>query len=85
MNKLRRSTPERGGEGLREILSHRHGRVFVLVLFLAVVGLFAMTPFFHNPITLWGWVSLPFASGIVFLAVWLIAYLIYFFKYWPFR
>jgi hypothetical protein len=70
---------------MREIFSHGAGRIFLLVLLLAVVGLIAATTFFSSPMTIFGWMSLPFVSGIVFLVIWLLAYFIYFFKYWPFR
>jgi hypothetical protein len=55
------------------------------VFFLAIVGLFAVTPLFSRPVIIMGWISLPFAAGIIFLLIWLCAYLVYFFKYWPFR
>jgi hypothetical protein len=70
---------------LREVFSHRAGRIFLLVLFLAVVALLAVTPLFSRPVVIVGWIPLPFAAGIIFLLVWLCAYLIYFLKYWPFR
>ena len=70
---------------MREIFGHWPGRIFLLVLLLAVVGLLAVTPLFSRPVIIMGWISLPFAAGIVFLLVWLCAYLIYYFKYWPFR
>ena len=70
---------------LREVFAHRAGRIFLLVLLLSVVGLFAVTPLFSRPVIIMGWISLPFAAGILFLLIWLCAYLIYFLKYWPFR
>ncbi|NVM22598.1 MAG: hypothetical protein HWN68_12570 [Desulfobacterales bacterium] len=70
---------------MREIFAHRAGRIFLCVLLLSVVGLLAVTPLFSRPVIIMGWISLPFASGIIFLLVWLFAYLIYYFKYWPFR
>jgi hypothetical protein len=70
---------------MREVFSHRAGRFFLVVLVLTVLGLFAVTPLFSKPIMIMGWISLPFAAGIVFIVIWLCAYLIYFFRYWPFR
>ena len=70
---------------LREVFAHRAGRIFLFVLLLSVVGLFAVTPLFSRPVIIMGWISLPFAAGIIFLLIWLCAYLIYFLKYWPFR
>jgi hypothetical protein len=70
---------------VREIIGHWPGRIFLFVLFLAAVGLLAITPLFARAVIIMGWISLPFAAGIIFLFIWLCAYLIYFFKYWPFR
>ncbi|NVL89496.1 MAG: hypothetical protein HWN69_00680 [Desulfobacterales bacterium] len=70
---------------MREIFGHWPGRIFLFVLFLSVVGLFAVTPLFSRPVIIMGWITLPFAVGIIFLLVWLCAYLVYYFKYWPFR
>jgi len=70
---------------MREIFSHGPGRIFLLILALTVLGLFAITPLFSRPIIIMGWMSLPFAAGIGFVLIWLCAYFVYFFKYWPFR
>ena len=70
---------------MREVFAHWPGRIFLLVLLLSVVGLFLVTPLLSKPVIIMGWITLPFAAGIIFLLVWLCAYLIYYFKYWPFR
>nr|HID60198.1 hypothetical protein [Desulfobacterales bacterium] len=70
---------------MREIMNHRPGKIFLLVLLLATLSLLATTPFLTIPVVLVGWITLPFAAGIAFILVWLMAYLIYFFRYWPFR
>ncbi len=70
---------------MREVFGHWPGRIFLLVLLLSVVGLFFVTPLFSKPVIIMGWITLPFAAGVVFILVWLCAYLVYYFKYWPFR
>lgn len=70
---------------MREILRHTPGKIFVGVLFLSVVGMLFVTRYFTQKILVGGWITLPLFAGLVMVAVWLIAYLIYFFKYWPYR
>ncbi len=70
---------------MREVFGHWPGRIFLLVLLLSVVGLFFVTSLFSKPVIIMGWITLPFAAGVVFILVWLCAYLVYYFKYWPFR
>ncbi len=70
---------------MREILKHTPGRIFLIVLFLSVVGMLFVTRYFSSNILVFGWMTLPLAAGLVFIFVWLVAYLIYFFKYWPYR
>ena len=70
---------------MREIARHTAGRVFLAVLLLSVVGMLYVPKFFGELHLYFGWMTLPFLSGLVFLAVWLVAYLIYFFGFWPFR
>jgi hypothetical protein len=70
---------------MREIFGHTPGKVFLLVLLASVIVMFYVPKFFFAPHLLFGFLPLPFVAGVVFLSVWLIAYLIYFFKYWPFR
>ncbi len=70
---------------MREMLKHNAGRVFLSVLFLSIVGMLFVTRFFTHKIVVFGWITLPLFSGLIFVAVWLVAYLIYFFKFWPYR
>ncbi|RLB04297.1 MAG: hypothetical protein DRG50_09090 [Deltaproteobacteria bacterium] len=70
---------------MREILKHNPGRVFLIVLLLSLMGVLWVPRYFFKPYTLWGWMTFPFLAGAVFILVWLIAYLIYFFRYWPFK
>jgi hypothetical protein len=70
---------------MREIARHGIGRVFLAVLALSVIAMLAAPALFGQPRLYCGWMPLPFAIGVVFLLVWLVAYLVYFFGYWPFR
>ena len=77
---------------MREILEHKPGKIYLIVLVLSIVVLlvvigagFMTTPEGAEPVLIFGWITLPLAAGIVFVLVWLIAYLVYFFKYWPYR
>jgi len=70
---------------VREMFKHNAGRVFVGVLFLSIVGMLFVPRFFSQNILIFGWMTLPLFSGLIFVAVWLAAYLIYFFKFWPYR
>jgi hypothetical protein len=38
-----------------------------------------------EPIIVFGWMTMPLVVGILFVVFWLIAYLIYFFFFWPYR
>jgi hypothetical protein len=70
---------------VREMLKHNAGRVFVIVLFLSIVGMLFVTRYFTSKVVVFGWITLPLFSGIIFVLVWLVAYLVYFFKFWPYR
>ncbi len=77
---------------MREMMAHTAGRVFVAVLALSVIGVIAAiaagaleAPAEGSPAVWFGWVTAPLALGIVFVLVWLVAYLVYFTRFWPFR
>lgn len=70
---------------MREIFRHRPGRIFLIVLLISIIGILWIPKYFFEPYIFFGWMPLPFLAGIIFALVWLVAYLIYFFKYWPFR
>ncbi|TVR05574.1 MAG: hypothetical protein EA403_02275 [Spirochaetaceae bacterium] len=77
---------------MREILAHTPGKIYLLILLLSIVimavavGMGALdTPADGVPILVFGWMTMPLAMGVVFVIVWLIAYLIYFLKFWPYR
>ncbi len=70
---------------MREIINHTPGRVFLLILVLSLLGLIYVIRYFGKPVLVFGWITLPYLAGIVFVVIWCIAYLIYFFKFWPYR
>jgi hypothetical protein len=78
---------QREAEALREMWGHRAGRVFLAVLALSILGMFAAIGFglMERSVLVFGWVTMPLLAGAVFIGIWLIAYLVYFFRYWPYR
>ena len=77
---------------MREILAHTPGKIYLLVLLLSVVIMAVVvgmgvldTPADGVPILVFGWMTMPLVVGVVFVIVWLIAYLVYFLKFWPYR
>lgn len=70
---------------MRELIRHKAGRIYLVVLFLTIIGMLYIVRYFNLKILVFGILPLPFFAGICFLIIWTIAYLIYFFKYWPYR
>ncbi len=69
------------------MFSHRPGRVFLAVLGLSIAGMLAAIAggVMERTVLVLGWITMPLLAGILFVLVWLIAYLVYFFRYWPYR
>ena len=72
---------------MREIWQHTPGRIYLLVLLASIIGVLAVIAvgLLERKILLFGFVTMPLLVGAVFVIVWLIAYLIYFFRFWPYR
>lgn len=72
---------------MREMWSHGAGRIFLAVLSLSIIGMFAVigAGLLERTVLVFGWVTMPLLVGAVFIGIWLIAYLIYFFRCWPYR
>jgi len=72
---------------MREIAGHWPGRIFLLVLALSIIimGVLVAAGFTEMQVLLFGWMTMPLVLGSAFVIIWLIAYLIYFFKFWPYR
>ncbi|MFW5828359.1 MAG: hypothetical protein ACOCU4_09705 [Alkalispirochaeta sp.] len=77
---------------MKEIARHTAGKVYLLLLVLSVVGFIVFmalggTDAAENgePIILFGWMTMPLFSGVVFIVFWLVTYLVYFNFFWPYR
>jgi hypothetical protein len=77
---------------MKEIARHTAGKVYLLLLVLSVVGFIAFmalggtdAPESGEPIVLFGWMTMPLVSGVVFILFWLVTYLVYFNFFWPYR
>jgi hypothetical protein len=77
---------------MKEIARHTAGRVYLVLLLLSIVGFIAFlalggtdAPCDGPPLVLFGWMTMPLVSGVVFVLFWLVSYLIYFFFFWPYR
>ena len=51
---------------------------------VAVIGVVA-AGVLENTVVLFGWMTFPLVLGAAYIIVWLIAYLVYFFRFWPYR
>ncbi|TVR68621.1 MAG: hypothetical protein EA427_09940 [Spirochaetaceae bacterium] len=77
---------------MREIMGHTPGKIYLFILLVSIVALAAAaftgvmdTPEGAAPTLVLGWMTMPLVLGFAFVAVWLVAYLVYFFFFWPYR
>lgn len=77
---------------MKEIARHRAGRIYLFLLVLSVVGYIAFLVVGGTdagpdgePFIIFGWMTMPLFSGVLFVLFWLISYLIYYFRFWPYR
>lgn len=72
---------------MREVASHWPGRIFLLVLALSTIAVIYLVAsgFLEQQVVVAGWITLPLLVGAVYVVVWLLAYLVYFFGFWPYR
>jgi hypothetical protein len=77
---------------MKEMTRHTAGRIYLLALVLSVVGFIVLlalgvtdAPEEGEPIVLLGWMTMPLVIGVSFVLFWLVAYMIYFFFFWPYR
>ncbi|MFW5695162.1 MAG: hypothetical protein ACOCYB_08330 [Alkalispirochaeta sp.] len=77
---------------MKEIARHTAGKIYLLLLVLSVIGFIAFMAMggtdaseSGEPIVLFGWMTMPLVSGVVFILFWLITYLVYFNFFWPYR
>jgi len=78
--------------GMREIIRHKAGRIYLIALLLSIIGFIVFlalggtaVPENGSPILVFGWMTMPLFAGILFVVFWLVTYIIYFFFFWPYR
>ena len=77
---------------MKEMARHAAGRIFLIALLVSIIGFIVFLALggtdasgTGEPIVLFGWMTMHLFSGIIFVLFWLIAYVIYFFFFWPYR
>lgn len=77
---------------MREMMRHRPGRIYLLLLLLSVIGYIVFIAMGGmevgadgEPFIAFGWMTMTLFSGVVFTIFWLVAYIVYFFFFWPYR
>jgi hypothetical protein len=77
---------------MKEMTRHAAGRIYLIALLLSVVVFIAAlimgvtdAPADGEPVVLFGWMTMPLVIGVLFVIFWLVAYIIYFFFFWPYR
>lgn len=70
---------------MREVFQHWPGRLLLAFLALCTTALLGAAWTFERGIVVLGWMPLPFALGIAFTALALVASGVYLFRYWPYR
>jgi hypothetical protein len=77
---------------MKEMTRHTAGRIYLILLLLSVIGYIAFlavggteAPEGADPIVVFGWMTMPLISGMLFVVFWLVAYIVYFFFFWPYR
>jgi hypothetical protein len=77
---------------MKEMMRHGPGRIYLIALLLSVVVFIAVLFMGVAELTsageaviLFGWMTMPLVVGVLFVIFWLVAYLIYFFFFWPYR
>ena len=77
---------------MKEMARHAAGRIFLIALLLSIIGFIVFLVLggtgasqTGEPIVVFGWMTMPLVAGVLFVFFWLVAYVIYFFFYWPYR
>ena len=71
---------------MREIWSHRPGQIFLAVVLGSwLLAHTAVQYLFESDTMLFGWMTSPIIVGVALMLLWLVAFWIYVFKYWPYR
>jgi hypothetical protein len=77
---------------MKEMTRHTAGRIYLISLLLSIIGYIVFLVIGGTtagadgvPILIFGWMTMPLFSGIIFITFWLVTYIIYFFFFWPYR
>jgi hypothetical protein len=77
---------------MKEMMRHGPGRIYLIALLLSIVGFIVLLALgvtelseSGEPVIIFGWMTMPLFIGVMFVVFWLVAYLIYFFFFWPYR
>lgn len=77
---------------MNEMTRHAAGRIYLIALLISIIGFIVFlvmggtdTPEGAEPILVFGWMTMPLVAGVLFVVFWLVAYIIYFFFFWPYR
>lgn len=77
---------------MKEMMRHNPGRIYLIALLLSIVVFIALLVMgvtdaneAGEPVVVFGWMTMPLFVGVLFVLFWLVAYLIYFFVFWPYR
>ncbi len=77
---------------MKEMMRHGPGRIYLIALLLSIVGFIVLLALgvtelseSGEPVIIFGWMTMPLFIGVLFVVFWLVAYLIYFFFFWPYR
>ncbi len=77
---------------MKEIIRHTAGRIYLIALLLSIIGFIVFLVLggteanaAGEPVVVFGWMTMHLVAGVVFVLYWLVAYVIYFFFFWPYR
>ena len=72
---------------MREIWQHTPGRIYLIFLLASIVGVLYVigSGLLEQKVLVLGFITMPLLVGAGFVMVMLVGYLIYFFRYWPYR
>ena len=77
---------------MNEMTRHAAGRIYLIALLLSIVGFIVFLVLggtdaaeTGEPVVVFGWMTMHLFAGVLFVVFWLVAYIIYFFFFWPYR
>ena len=77
---------------MKEMMRHTPGKIYLIALLLSIVVFIALlvtgitdADEGGEPVIVFGWMTMPLVVGVLYVIFWLVAYLIYFFVFWPYK